>query len=115
MVDGSNTHNMNFLGGICAIIKRNQAVMLERDLKECFLYWVIKEMTLKLKTGVIIRRNGHVAIWMKKKTFQREGTDNIKALEWEQNWCVQGTKNKNGIKPKNEIKRIRPRWSEIML
>lgn len=78
-VDGSNTHNMNFLGGICVIIKRNHAVMLERNLKVCFLDWVIKEMTLKLKPDVIIR-NGHVAIQMKKKMFQREGTDNIKAL-----------------------------------
>ena len=70
---------MNFLEGICAIIKRNHAVMLERNLKACFLDWAIKEMTLKSKPDVIIR-NGHVAIQMKKKMFQREGIDNIKAL-----------------------------------
>lgn len=35
-------------------------------------------MTLKLKSGVI-KRSGHVAIWMKIKIFQREGTDDVKA------------------------------------
>lgn len=37
-------------------------------------------MTLKSKPVVTIRRRGHVAIWMKMKTFQGEGTDNMKGL-----------------------------------
>lgn len=40
----------------------------------------LEEMTQKLKPDVMIRGNGHTATWVKMKTFQRKGTDNMKTL-----------------------------------
>lgn len=44
----------------------------------------LEEMPWKLKPSVI-KRSGHVAIWMEIKIFQREGTDNKKAWPYDGN------------------------------